>query len=97
MATTPFLTRMIALLERHKQELCSSFYTREDLTPTNHCLLGWMARDAGISLPPARYNTHVIGMRGTGRFSAELEEEYSLTQRQIQQLPASLAIHPSKM
>ncbi|MDA0769945.1 MAG: hypothetical protein O2821_06950 [Chloroflexi bacterium] len=86
MTTTSFLPRMIALLERHRQDLCSSFYTRDDLTPTNHCLLGWMAEDARVALPPARYNTHVIGMKGTGRFSADLQEEYGLTLQQLQQL-----------
>ena len=86
MATTPFLPRMIALLDRHRIDMCSSFYTRDDLTPINHCLLGWMAKDAGLALPPARYNTHVIGMKGTGRFSADLREEYDLTLQQLQQL-----------
>ena len=86
MATRPFLSRMVALLERHRDELCSSFYTRDDLTPPNHCLMGWMARDADIALPPSRFNTHVIGMKGTGRFSAELQEEYGLALEQLQQL-----------
>lgn len=86
MTTRPFLPRMVALLERHRSELCSSFYTRDDLAPTNHCLMGWMARDAGIALPPSRYNTHVIGMKGTGRFAAALQQEYGLTLNQLQQL-----------
>lgn len=86
MTGAPFLPRMIALLERHKHELCSSFYTRDDLTPTNHCLLGWMGKDAGIALPPYRFNTHVIGMKGTGRFATELLQNYDLTMEQLKQL-----------
>lgn len=86
MAKAPFLPRMIALLERHRHDLCSRFYTRDDLTPTNHCLMGWMARDSGVALPPAKYNTHSIGMKGTGRFSNELGQEYGLTLEQLQQL-----------
>ena len=77
---------MIALLEGHRHDLCSSFYTRDGSTPTNHCLMGWMARDSGVALPPARYNTHVIGVKGTGRFSNELGQEYGLTLEQLQQL-----------
>ena len=86
MAIRPFLPRMITLLDRHKDELCSSFYTRDDLTPPNHCLMGWMAKDADIRLPPSRFNTHVIGMTGTGRFSAELQQEYGLTLEQLRRL-----------
>jgi len=82
----PFLPQLIALLERHKHELCSSFYTRDDNTPTNHCLMGWMAKDEGIALPPTRFNTHVLGMKGTERFAAELQEAYDLTLGQLQQL-----------
>ena len=82
----PFLPKLIALLERHKHELCSSFYTRDDVTPTNHCLMGWMAKDEGIALPPSRSTTYLLGMKGTGRFAAELQEAYDLTLDQIQQL-----------
>ena len=63
----PFLSQLIALLERHKHELCSSFYTRDDITPTNHCLMGWLAKDEGIALSPSQFNSHVLGMKGTGR------------------------------
>jgi len=84
MTRMPFLPQLIALLERHKHELCSGYYTRDDVTPTNHCLMGWMAKDEGIALSLTRFNTHVLGMKGTGRFAAELQEAYDLTLEQLQ-------------
>jgi len=46
--------------------------------------MGWMAKDEGIALPLTRFNTHVLGMKGTGRFAAELQEAYDLTLEQLQ-------------
>ena len=82
----PVLPRLLQILERHRHELCPSHYTRDDLTPTSHCLLAWMAIEAGIPLPPARFNTHVLGMRGTRRFANQLSAEYGLTIAQLKLL-----------
>ncbi len=46
--------------------------------------MGWMAKDEGIALSLTRFNTHVLGMKGTGRFAAELQEAYDLTLEQLQ-------------
>ena len=82
----PLLPRVIAILERHAKEICSSYYTNDDFTPTRHCLLGWMALEAEVALPQRRYNTHVIGMAGTRRFANELQRNYGLTLQQLKQL-----------
>jgi hypothetical protein len=74
--------RIAEILKRHVNELCRSLYTEEK----RHCLLGWMAVEAGVKLPPMRYNTHVVGMAGTGRFVEQLQAAYGLTLDQLKQL-----------
>jgi hypothetical protein len=74
--------RIAEILERHVNELCRSLYTEED----RHCLLGWMAVEAGVKLPPMRYNAHVVGMAGTARFAEQLQAAYGLTFEQLKQL-----------
>ncbi len=82
----PQVSRVMAVLERHAGEMCRSAYTEEAPARVRHCLLGWMAIDAGISLPPAEYRTHVVGMSGTLHFAGELEREYGLSLKQLKQL-----------
>ena len=45
-----------------------------------------MAIEAGIDLPPSRYNSHVVGMAGTRRFSDEIQQAYGISFQQIRQL-----------
>lgn len=82
MVTTRSGLRIAGILERHVNELCRSLYTEGD----RHCLLGWMAVEAGVKLPPMRYNAHVVGMPGTGRFVEQLRAAYGLTLEQLKQL-----------
>ena len=86
MITPPDFRTIIDVIERHAKEICPSVYTDEKSAPVRHCLLGWLALDAGIAPPPARYNGHVIGMAGTKRFAMEMERRYGLSLRQLKQL-----------
>ena len=79
-------SRIIGVMESHAQELCGSYYTRNGSKPPSHCLLGWMAVEAEIELPPQRYNSHVIGMPGTKRFAEALQHAYGLTLGELKQL-----------
>lgn len=76
------LYRLVEVLDRHAHEFCFSQYKDE----SHHCLLAWMAIEAEIDLPPARYNTHVIGMAGTRRFSNEIQQSYGLSSEQVRQV-----------
>ena len=86
MITPPDFRAIIDVMERHAKEICPSVYTDEKSAPVRHCLLGWLALDAGIAPPPARYNGHVIGMAGTKRFAMEMERRHGLSLRQLKQL-----------
>ena len=86
MVTAPDFRVIIEVIEGHAKEICPSVYTDEKFKPARHCLLGWLALDAGIAPPLARYNGHVIGMSGTKRFAMEMEERYGLSLRQLKQL-----------
>ena len=86
MITPPDFRAIIEVMERHAKEICPSVYTDEKSAPVRHCLLGWLALDAGIAPPPARYNGHVIGMAGTKRFAMEMERRHGLSLRQLKQL-----------
>lgn len=86
MTTPPYFGAIIEVMERHAKEICPSVYTDEESTPARHCLLGWLALDAGVAPPPARYNGHVIGMAGTKRFAMEMEKKHGLSLRQLKQL-----------
>ena len=77
--TRSMLFRLVDVLDSHAHEFCFSQYTKE----SRHCLLAWMAIEAEIDLPPARYNTHVIGMAGTRRFSDEIQQSYGLSFEQV--------------
>ncbi len=80
------LSRLVEVLENHTDEFCFSQYTDDACSPHRHCLLAWMAIEAGIDLPPSRYNTHVVGMAGTRRFSDEIQQAYGISFGQIRQL-----------
>ena len=84
--TPPGFEAIVEVIEKHAEEICSSAYTDEKSMPVRHCLLGWLALDAGIAPPLARYNGHVIGMAGTKRFAMELERKHRLSLRQLKQL-----------
>ncbi len=86
MITPPDFDAIIDVMERHAYEICPSAYTDEKSTPVRHCLLGWLALDAGIAPPPAKYNGHVIGMAGTKRFAMEMERKHGLSLCQLKQL-----------
>ena len=86
MITPPDFKIIIEVMEGHAKEICPSVYTDESSEPARHCLLGWLALDAGITPPLARYNGHVIGMAGTKRFAVEMEKQYGLCLRLWRQL-----------
>ena len=86
MITPPDFKIIIDVMEGHAKEICPSVYTDESSEPARHCLLGWLALDAGIAPPLARYNGHVIGMAGTKRFALEMGKKYGLCLRQLRQL-----------
>lgn len=86
MITPPYSRVIIEVMEGHAKEICPTVYTDEKSKPARHCLLGWLALDAGIAPPLARYNGHVIGMTGTKRFAMEMEEKYGLSLPQLRQL-----------
>lgn len=86
MTTPPDFGAVIEVMKRHAKEICPSVYTDETSKPARHCLLGWLALDAEIAPPLARYNGHVIGMAGTKRFAVEMEKKYGLSLRQLKQL-----------
>ena len=86
MITPPDFKGIIEVMEGHAKEICPGVYTDAKSKPVRHCLLGWLALDAGIAPTLARYNGHVIGMAGTKRFAMEMEEKYGLSLRQLRQL-----------
>ncbi len=86
MITPPDFGANAEVMKRHAKEICLSVYTDEKSTPARHCLLGWLALDAAISPPPARYNGHVIGMAGTKRFAMGMEKKHGLSLCQLRQL-----------
>ena len=80
------LSVLVEVLDNHADEFCFSQYTDDAYIPRRHCLLAWMAIEAGIELPPSRYNSHVVGMAGTRRFSDEIQQAYGISFEQIRQL-----------
>lgn len=82
----PKTARIIEVLDRHAHELCFNQYSDDNYSPAHHCLLAWMAVEAGIEVPLVEYNTHVIGMAGTRRFASSLKRAYDLTIEQLKQL-----------
>ncbi len=82
----PSVSRVLEIIDRHSEEMCRSAYTDENPEQARHCLLGWMAVDAGIGLPPDEYKTHVIGMTGTMSFAGDLQQEYGLSLKQLKSL-----------
>ncbi len=88
MATTPE-SRVIKVLNAHADALCQYAYVELKRVKPRRCLLGWLAWQASIPLPPSRLRTHAIGMRGTRRFANAIQREYGLTLRQLKGLQAA--------
>ena len=86
MITPPGFRAIIEVMERRAEEICPSVYADDKSVPVRHCLLGWLASDAGIAPPSARYNGHVIGMAGTKRFAMAMGRKHGLSLRQLKQL-----------
>ena len=68
-----------AILDKRAEQLCFSRYSQTKAGMEQHCLLGWMAVEAGITLPDADGNTEVIGMNGTESFARSLCYTYGLS------------------
>ena len=82
-------SRVITVLNAHADALCQHTYVELNRVSPRRCLLGWLAWEASIPLPPSRVYTHAIGMRGTKRFANAIQREYSLTLRQLKGLQAA--------
>lgn len=81
--------RVMKVLDAHRNELCQHMYIDLKRVERLQCLLGWLAWEAGIPLPPSRYRTHVIGMTGTKRFADAIQREYGLTLPQLKALQSA--------
>ncbi len=81
--------RIQSIAEKHANETCTHAYELQGDTGMRRCLLGWMATDSGVRLPNETYNTHVLGMKGTGRFVREMQSEYGLSLDQLKQLQSA--------
>lgn len=80
------VSRVLAVLRKHSQEMCTNSYTMVEGEVERHCVLAWMAMEANIELPGPDYDTEVIGMPGTYRFADELQREYSLSLNALKRL-----------
>lgn len=78
--------RIQTIAEEHANQTCAHAYELRGEAGVRRCLLGWMAADSGVRLPDERYNTHVLGMKGTGQFIREMQSEYGLSLDQLRQL-----------
>ena len=85
MASTSY-DRIQNVAEKHANEICTHAYELHGDVGVRRCLLGWMAADSGVRLPNEIYNTHVLGMEGTGRFIREMQSEYGMSLDQLRQL-----------
>jgi hypothetical protein len=70
--------RVLSVLSRRSGSLCANAYTDIMSDEERHCILGWLAVEAGIGLPQDDLNSYVLGMEGTLEFADALEGEYRL-------------------
>ena len=80
------ISEIQAILAKRVGQLCSSRYSHTEAGVEQHCLLGWMAVEAGIKLPGADGNTEVIGMNGTEAFAQSLCDVYGLSTSMLRTL-----------
>ena len=84
--TSTSYARINSVAEKHANETCAHAYELHGEAGVRRCLLGWMASESGVRLPDKRYNTHALGMKGTGRFIEELQSEYGLSSDRLKEL-----------
>ena len=83
---TNLISEIQAILAKRAGQLCSSRYSHTESGVERHCLLGWMAVEAGIKLPGYEGNTEVIGMNGTEAFAQSLCDVYGMSTSMLRTL-----------